>query len=219
MLTGRASESVSDLASLSPSGHWPLLTAGDLDAYVQRRRILESSAAFVQGGSWNSAVSRFARGECALLIAHSNYARHLADEPLSTVSGRVGFAPAPGGKVFLGGGVIGMLATSRCKDAAADFLRWLFSPEISRLTALLSGCSPLAAAYESEELSDIYPWLETVRDGLTNGVRRRLFQHMPARFDRMALEKNIAQVCDQAVQGTLTPLSAAQAINKLTGNT
>lgn len=215
ILTRRPSECVSDLASLSPSGQWPYLNASDLAGYIDRRRTLESCAVFVEGGSWSSAVSRFARGESALLIAHSNYTRHLADEPLSTVSGRVGFTPAPGGKVFLGGGLIGVLSTSDAKDAAAVFLSWLFSPEISRLTALLSGCSPFANAYESEELSDIYPWLSTVRDGLTNGIRRRLFQHLPSRCNHMELEKNIALLCDQAVQGQLSPQETASAVNEL----
>ena len=122
IITQRASECISDLISLSDDGTWPLLTQEDMEEYVRRRRTLEKCAALVRDGSWNSAVSRFAQGESALLIAHSNYARHLADEPLSRVSGRVSFARAPGGRGFLGGGVIGVLATSLRREEAAVFL-------------------------------------------------------------------------------------------------
>lgn len=113
MITGRSSECISEFVSLSPNGHWPIILQDDMQAYLMRQRRLRSCAAVAEGGSWGNAVSRFAQGECALLIAHSNYARHLTDEPLSRVSGRVGYAPAPGGKSFLVGGVIGVLAEQR----------------------------------------------------------------------------------------------------------
>lgn len=215
ILTRRSSECLSSLASFASDGHWPHLRAEDLERYIQRQRVLESCAGFVDNGSWNSAVSRFAHGDCALLIAHSNYACHLADEPLSTVSGRVGYALSPGDRAFLGGGVLGVLKTSDRKKESALFLNWLFSPEISQLLALLSGCSPLSAVYESEELSDIYPWLKTVRDGLTNGTRRFLMMRPHHHFDLMALEKRIAQLCDQAVKGIVSSRKATDMINEM----
>lgn len=215
ILTRRSSECLSSLASFADDGRWPRLTAEDMESYIQRQRTLESCAAFVPNGSWSSAVSRFARGECALLIAHSNYARHLADEPLSAVSGRVGYALSPGSRAFLGGGVIGVLKTSTRKIEAALFLNWLFSPEISQILALLSGCSSLSAAYDSDELSDIYPWLGNVRDGLMNGTRRFLLMNPHRHFDLMALERRIAQVCEKAVRGHLTAKEASDTINEL----
>ncbi len=215
IITRRASECISDLISLSADGAWPRLTEEDLEGYVRRRRTLEKCAAVVRDGSWNSAVSRFAQGESALLIAHSNYARHLADEPLSRVSGRVSFARAPGGRGFLGGGVIGVLAASRRREEAAVFLDWLLSRENSGLVALLSGCSPWAEAYDNEELLGIYPWLGAVREGLRSGVRRHIFASMGRPFDNMAVEKEIARVCALAVAGELSPSQAAGRINDM----
>lgn len=201
MLTRRASECLSALSALCAGRQLMDLRVEELKKYMAGQRVLESCAGIVENGNWRSAVSRFARGECVMLIAHSNYARHLADEPLSSVSGRVGFALSPGGPAFLGGGVIGALKSSPRQMECAVFLNWLFSPQISQILALLSGCSPLAAAYESEELYDIYPWLGTVRRGLANGMRRQLFSTGQPCFDRMAVEKRIAQLCDDAVQG------------------
>lgn len=215
ILTRRASECVSNLASLSPNGHWPYLSERDLEDYIRRQRALECCAAFVENGSWGEAVSRFARGECAMLIAHSNYARHLADEPLSTVSGHVGYSASPGVKYYLSGGSIGVLAPGAHREAAAAFLSWLFSPQISQIVALLSGCSPLASVYESEELADIYPWLSTVRTGLINGVRRRLLVNTSANIDCMALEKQIAWLCNQTVCGAMPVPEAVAALNAL----
>ena len=215
ILTRRSSECLSSLASFASDGHWPRLSTDDLERYIQRQRTLEDCAGVVDNGSWNSAVSRFAHGDCALLIAHSNYARHLADEPLSAVSGRVGYALSPGDRVFLGGGVLGVLRTSDRKKESALFLNWLLSPEISQLLALLSGCSPLSAVYESDELSDIYPWLKTVRDGLMNGTRRFLMMPAHHHFDLMALEKRIAQLCEQAVNGMVSVSEATERINEM----
>lgn len=216
LLTRRSSECLSALSSLCGDRPLTQLTLEDVEQYVSRQRALEACATFVENGSWSSAVSRFARGDCALLIAHSNYARHLADEPLSSVSGRVGFA-LPGGRAFLGGGVIGVLKDSVRKMECATFLRWLFSPEISRSVSLLSGCSPLSAVYESEELADIYPWLGTVQKGLTNGVRRQLLSGCQPCCDLMSVEKKISRLCDEAVQGRISPAEAFRQIKQLAG--
>lgn len=215
MITRRSSECISELISISHDGRWPMLTADDLQSYVDRQRALEKCAAVADNGSWINAVSRFAQGECAMLIAHSNYARHLADEPLSRVSGRVGYARAPGGKVFLSGGVIGVLNTSIYKPEAGVFLSWLLSHGISGLIALLSGCSPWAEAYENEELADIYPWLDVVRDGLLSGARRKIFSAPQFPFDSMEAEKEITRICELAVRGRLTCSQAAGQINDL----
>ncbi len=215
MITGRSSECISEFVSLSPNGHWPIILQDDMQAYLMRQRRLRSCAAVAESGSWGNAVSRFAQGECALLIAHSNYARHLADEPLSRVSGRVGYAPAPGGKSFLVGGVIGVLQSSARHAEAAVFLNWLFSNGISELLALLSGCSVQESAYQSEELADIYPWLSVVKEGFCTGVRRKIFASHPTPFDQIALEKKIAAICERAVREELTAAEATKKINSL----
>lgn len=215
LLTRRASECLAALAAMCGGEPLTKLTAENIESHVAMQRALEGCAAFVDNGSWSRAVSRFARGECALLIAHSNYARHLADEPLSSVSGRVGFALSPGGRAFLGGGVIGVLKDSPRGAECAAFLRWLFSPEISRILALLSGCSSLTADYDSEELSDIYPWLGTVRQGLTNGARRRLLPERLSGFNLMTIEKQISRLCDETAQGVLSADEAFERIRRL----
>jgi ABC-type glycerol-3-phosphate transport system substrate-binding protein len=154
--------------------------------------------------SWNRAVSRFARGQCALLIAYSNYTRYLADEPLCAVSGQVGYAPSPSGKAFRGGGMIGVMKNSPHIEECALFLDWLYSPGISQLLALLSGCSPLSSAYDCAEITDLYPWLDTVKAGLLGGARRQLIPTLQAPLDRMHVEEEIAVICNRAVRGERT---------------
>ena len=215
LLTKRASEYISDLLTFSSDGGWPHLSGEMMAAYIEQRKALEKNAAIVTDGSWNQAVKLFAHGKSAMMIAHGNYAGHLTEEPLSSVSGQVGYAPVPGGKPLLGGGVLGILKKSLHKEAAVDFLSWLYEPNTAELLALLGGCSPLQSAYENEEIIELYPWLNAVRTGLQNGIRRRLFPLPATDFDQLNVEKQIAHICADAVQGCLTPDAAAAAINQL----
>lgn len=215
IITRRASEYVADLLSFSHSGAWPRLTGSLMEAYIERRRTLESCAAVVTDGSWNRAVARFAQGESALMIAHGNYAGSLAEEPLSRVSGRVGYAAAPDAQPLMGGGVLGILNGSPHAAEAAEALVWMYSPETARLLALLGGCSPFADAYECEEVTDVYPWLGAVRTGLSGGIRRKIFANAGPEFDQLAVEKEIARFCDAALCGDITPEAAAESINAI----
>lgn len=214
LVTRRASEYISDLLAFSSTGKWPQLSGEMLQSYIEQRRMLEQSAAIVPGGSWNQAVNRFSHGESALMVAHGNYAGRLTEEPLSRVSGQVGYAPAPGGRPLLSGGVLGILKKGGHKEAAVDFLSWLFMPNTAELLALLGGCSPLRSAYENEDILALYPWLNAVRTGLQNGIRRQLFPCLSADFDQLSVEKQIAGICANAVQGSLPPDAAAEAINR-----
>ena len=115
-----------------------------MEAFIQRRRTLESCASVVTDGSWNHAVARFAQGERALRIAHGNYAGRLAEEPLSRVSGRVGYAAAPDAQPLMGGGVLGIVKDSPHAADAAE-------KELARLceAALHGAISPETAAESS----------------------------------------------------------------------
>lgn len=214
LLTGRASEWLGDLASLSENGCWPRLTIDQWQAFLERRRALDKVALRLGDGGWNTAVRCFAQGNCALMIAHSNYAGLLADNPLSNVSGRVGYAPTPGKRPLLGGGVVGVLRSSPHAKEASAFLRWIYSPGVRDLLALLSGCSPCRSVYENEQILDVYPWLPTVRQGLQIGVRRRLFPQVVGNGDQMSVEHQIADFCRQAVTQKLDPLEALERINE-----
>lgn len=216
LLTGRASECVGDLVSLSPDGRWPCLTRETIEAFLARRRGMESVALLVEDGSWNTAVRRFAQGRSALMIAHSNYALWLSDDPLSHVSGRVGFAPMPGKRPLLGGGALGALRFSGRKKEAAALLQWLFSPGARDLLALLGGCSPCRSVYENEEIADVYPWLETVRQGLQTGVRRKIFCAQGAR-GQMNVEQRIAEICQRAVRGEIDADETLARLNDAAG--
>ena len=213
IITRRASEYVADLLSLCPGGGWPKLTGEVMDAFIQRRRTLESCASVVTDGSWNHAVARFAQGESALMIAHGNYAGRLAEEPLSRVSGRVGYAAAPDAQPLMGGGVLGIVKDSPHAAEAAEALAWLYSPETARLLALLGGCSPFTGVYECEEITDVYPWLGAVRRGLSGGIRRKIFAGVGPDFDQLAAEKEIARLCEAALHGAISPETAAESIN------
>ncbi len=210
----QTSECMAHFVAMSKDGAWPQLTDAELAAYIDTRRRLEAASLPARDGNWNHTVDLFARGESAMMIAHANYAERLAHNPLYRVSGRVGFARVPGDRPLLGGGVVGITRTCTQKDAAREFLAWLYSDSTAMLTALLGGCSPCAAPYENDEVLDMYPWLRAVRQGLTHGVRRGLFPNARRPFHQLHLEEGIALTCLSAVNGVLTPQQALQNIDK-----
>ncbi|MDD3334671.1 MAG: extracellular solute-binding protein [Eubacteriales bacterium] len=213
ILTERPSEYLAELAALLPDGKWAGLTEKDLSDFFDRRRRLLKSSLRLTDSSWTSAVRCFAHGECAMMIAHSNYVGYLADEPLSIVSGSVGYARAPGPRSILGGGVIGALKETRHAEEAAMVLDWLFSPQTRDLLALLSGCSPCRSAYQNVEILDVYPWMGAVLDGLTTGMRRNLFPLAGPDFDQMKAEQEISYICKLAIRERM---SVKEALRRLT---
>lgn len=212
LVTRQASECISYFLSLSPDGVWPAPDEQAMAAYVEDRRRLEAVSLIAPDGNWNTALDRFAHGESATLIAHGNYAERLSHNPLARASGRVGYAPAPGGRPLLGGGVLGVCRHCADPSAASAFLDWLYSDSVANLMALLGGASPCAAAYENEEILDVYPWLVGVREGLRRGVRRGIFPAAPRPFHQLRLEQRISFACVSAISGALSPAQALQAI-------
>ena len=215
IMTGRLGETLSALLELSDQEQCTAISQRDLVTYVERQKQLLQYALIVGGGSWNEAMSRFASGEGALMIAHINYAGHLRDHPLASASGRTGYAQQPGTRAFLGGGSLGVVRRTRHAKEASVVLRWLAGKETSSLMALLSGCAPWKEAYERQELLDIYPWLPAVREGLIGGTRRRLFALKPGSTHEKNIEVQIADLCASAVAGTLSCAQAAERINRL----
>lgn len=204
LLVGRASECIADMISWNENGKWPTLSEQQMQQFIERRRAMEEVATICEDGSWNSCVSSFSRGKSAMIIAYSNYAGPLADDPLSRVSGRVEYAQVPGRKPLLGGGVIGVMRSSALKKEAATFLNWVYSPGVRDHLALISGCSPCVSAYESDEILDVYPWLHYAQRGLQQGIRRQIFTDIGRPKDQQKLEQCIARHCRSAINGELT---------------
>lgn len=207
-LGNMAGEFVAHLASVAGGAPIETLqTPAFLEALSHHKRLLASSnvLATTPQSWWGGLVDTFLNGDCAFMMTYANHAERLCANPLSRVSGRVGYAMLPGGAPLLGGGVIGVPNASTKKDATSDVIDYLYSEETSRLLALISGNSPCAFAYDDAQILDIYPWLRTVREGLAHGVRRRLFAGLCERCDLLQLENNIGLVLRNAMHDITTP--------------
>ncbi|MEG0741277.1 MAG: extracellular solute-binding protein [Clostridia bacterium] len=215
LIARQSSEIIAHLVALSADGSLPLDDKQAMLTMLEQRRELETVASILDTSRWDVAVERFAQGECAMLIVYANYAEMLASNPLSHVSGRVGFAPAPGKHTLLGGGVLGVSKVTEKKEAVAAFLQWLYSDETSRLLALLGGISPCKPVYENQEILDVYPWLRTLENGHITGVRRRIFATCPRPFNQLSLEHSIAFACQNAIHGVMSCEQALHSIEKL----
>ncbi len=118
-------------------------------------------------------------------------------------------AQIPGKHPLLGGGSIGISKESKAKREAIEFLKWVYSPEISRLYTLFGGTSPCAAIYTDAEILSIYPWLSIAEEGFRRG-RRRFENPEEAKMQR-ALEEILGTAIRSAVSGAL---NADEALNE-----
>jgi multiple sugar transport system substrate-binding protein len=130
--------------------------------------------------SWSEEPSRvpFTAGQAAFLRNWSYVWPIVQDESQSQVVDRVGVAPLPafpGGKSTgcLGGYQFGVSASSRHKDAAVDFVRWLSSPDAQLKFATQMGRAPSrASVFDNPALAQANPFMAKLKDIFTGGTPR-----------------------------------------------
>ena len=64
----------------------------------------------------------FADGSAAMTVVFINYASHILNSKMSSIAGKLGFAPVPGGVPLLGGGVVGITRDCTHPETACAFL-------------------------------------------------------------------------------------------------
>lgn len=183
----------------------------DSDTAEALRQYIDSAAA-TDGKInpwWDDTISSFSEGECAMLRVFMNHAPRITNSKHSNIVGKIGFAQIPGKHPLLGGGSIGISKESKAKREAIEFLKWVYSPEISRLYTLFGGTSPCAAIYTDAEILSIYPWLSIAKEGFRRG-RRRFEKAEEAKMQR-ALEEILGTAIRSAVSGAL---NADEALNE-----
>jgi multiple sugar transport system substrate-binding protein len=130
--------------------------------------------------SWDEEPSRlpFTGGRAAFLRNWSYVWSDAQDKSVSKIAGKVGVAKLPsfpGGKstACLGGYQFGMNAASKKKSAAADFLRWMSSPDTQVKWATKLGLAPSRpSVYDRPELKAANPFMVTLKDVFTGGTPR-----------------------------------------------
>lgn len=137
--------------------------------------------------SWDEEPSRrpFTAGQAAFLRNWA-YVYPIAQDPKeSQVVDKVGVAPLPafaGGKssACLGGYQYGVSASSKHKEAAVEFVKWLSSPPIQLKFATDVGLAPTRpAVFDEAALKQANPFMVQLKDVFTGGTPRPVTPKYP----------------------------------------
>lgn len=158
---------------------------------------------------WGGPLKSFANGESAMSIVFINHASRTININHSGSLDKVGSAPIPGKAPLLGGGCIGISAGSKQKDLCMEFLKWVYSDEISNMITFLGGLSPNASVFQNEEILSLYPWLRNISSHFSMGWRRNNTSAY-ADFDDNQFERILGNAVRNAAMGIVTAEEALQ---------
>lgn len=156
---------------------------------------------------WKSALEGFAEGNAAMTMVFMNHASDIINTKISNIAGKIGFAPVPGGKPLIGGGVIGIHPQSEQKEEACEFLSWLYSDEVASVFTMLGGLSPCKTVYNNRDVLELYPWLSAAKHSFAIG-QRRVDNNYYQNFSEKMLEQIISVSVKNAVMGELSAQEA-----------
>ena len=137
------------------------------------------------------------------------HASHILNLKMSSIAGKLGFAPVPGGRPLLGGGVVGITQSCTRAEATCEFLTWLYSDLIAPVFTLLGGVSPCISAYGNRDIIEMYPWLSAARQSFPSAQRRGNSGYYQ-NFSELQLENILATQIQKAVLGVCSAGEAIQ---------
>ncbi len=149
---------------------------------------------------WKNALEGFAEGNAAMTMVFMNHAADIINTKISNIAGKIGFSAVPGGKPLVGGGVIGIHPKSREKEAACEFISWLYSDEVASVFTMLGGLSPCKTVYNNRNVLELYPWLSAAKRSFSIG-QRRVDNKYYLNFSEKMLEQMISISIKDAVTG------------------
>lgn len=156
---------------------------------------------------WKNALEGFADGSAAMTVVFINYASHILNLNMSRIAGKLGYAPVPGDRPLLGGGVIGITQSCACPETACAFLDWLYADLVAPVFTMLGGLSPCRSAYQNRDINEQYPWLSTARKSFPHAQRRSDSTYY-SNFSELRLETMLASHIQKAVLGVCSPVEA-----------
>lgn len=107
----------------------------------------------------------------------------------------------------MGGGVIGIHPHSKAKEAACEFISWLYSDEVVSVFTMLGGLSPCKTVYNNRNVLELYPWLSAAKRSFSIG-QRRVDNKYYKNFSEKMLEQIISVSIKDAVTGQLSAQEA-----------
>ena len=172
-----------------------------MESYLETYRYTDHSVS----KWWKQSVENFSQGDTAMTITFSNHASYLINSKHSNVVDKLGFDMVPGGKPLLGGGVIGISKSSRNVEEACEFLKWVYSDEISNMLTILGGASANRSIYRNGEIISLFPWLKKARSCFSSGSRRAESKRYP-----LFNEKTFENILGAAVRSSVTGMMSIE---------
>jgi multiple sugar transport system substrate-binding protein len=137
--------------------------------------------------SWDEEPSRqpFTSGDAAFLRNWSYVWKISQNKDASSVVGKVGVAPLPhfeGKKsaACLGGYQYGVNASSKNRDAAIEFVRWMSSPETQlRYATQLGLCPTRAAVLDDPKIAQEQPFMQQLKSVFIGAIGRPVTPKYP----------------------------------------
>lgn len=126
---------------------------------------------------WFEQIDTFAQGDAAMMIAFSSYSTGLVDRRKSKVIGKFGFTHMPSDSSLLGGWSLAINKNSSHPEEALEFIRWACNKELSIPLMLLGSQTACRRIYESEEITNLFPWIPMSLSIFSDSFKRR-FPHM-----------------------------------------
>lgn len=151
--------------------------------------------------SWGTVADRFVRGDLVMAILFVNHASRLIQTQNTLSATQVGFAPVPGSRPLLGGGTLGICASSQQKEESYRLIQWATSEEIAARLMIMGGISPCLLAYENIEVLNAYPWLEDLPRNLQLGSRKTILSNNGLHLDIHKFEGSLGKLIIEAANG------------------
>jgi len=114
----------------------------------------------------NEEVELMRKGNIAMAIIWSDTLFSLTQSPEGA---HFGFAPIPGGKSQIGGGIFYVNKRSKNPRLASEFIRFLLQKNVQHDLLTRGLCSPLRSAYDDAALAKV-PYASALRTALDRGT-------------------------------------------------
>lgn len=163
---------------------------------------------------WREQTEHFRVGHVAMTTLFHAPAAALAERSLSKVVGKLGYAVIPGGCPVLGGWSLGLVAESKRRELAFEWICWATGAEMAIPHTVLGGATAATSLYQSSELLTMFPWLPKALESFY--MSRKRMTHV----SRLGVlpEQTYEEIIGDAVHGALSrECTPAEAIRRAAG--
>jgi multiple sugar transport system substrate-binding protein len=113
------------------------------------------------GYSWGDMQAAMQRGNAAIQLNWNVFMGEYEDPEKSLVAGKLGYGPTPKAKIqrsLLGGWGFGVNKSSKDKEAAFEFIKWVLRQDIDKQIAMNGGAAPMRMSnYHDDEVKARFP--------------------------------------------------------------